>query len=122
MTNTLTLSTAIRLGSLLRPQGFGKYFLNKKSCALGAAFEAMGGQLIEFGMHDGDVRQQFPELARGVRCCWCRNAIVVDMLKFVAHLNDDHKFSREAIADLLEEPGAAMQRGQAQEAGCVGVK
>ena len=42
----MQLSTAIRLGAMLRPQGFRQLFTNVggevRSCALGAAAEAMG--------------------------------------------------------------------------------
>lgn len=38
----MKLSEAIRLGSLLRPQARHQFFINGKTCALGAAQEASG--------------------------------------------------------------------------------
>lgn len=39
----MRLSEAIRLGAMLKPQGFGSYFRHGATCAMGAAIEAVGG-------------------------------------------------------------------------------
>lgn len=89
-----TLSEAIRLGSMLRAQHTDAMFGDGRSCALGAAMEALG-------LHDGSVevdeaddiyalmaqlRARFPYLDRRME-----NKIVA--------LN--YRLSREQIADII---------------------
>lgn len=87
------LAEAIRRGSLLFPQGFDQCFTRKKgtyeiigACALGAAVKA--------GFGDGSLPIQ-------PRCdcpaCGDRNSIMIQ------HLNDDHRWTRERIADWLDQ-------------------
>lgn len=109
----LTLSEAIRLGAMLRPQGFGDLFqfsypdLTVKTCALGAAYEAAGIMSID---SDRDATG-WPKLTRGAfpildllleRGCPACRKLGTDKLAFVVtHLNDEHRWTREAIADWI---------------------
>jgi hypothetical protein len=109
MSEQLTLSAAIREGSKLRPQGFDDFFAMQAgqlcSCALGAAYEAATG-LTPHMDSNALLEEVFPVLTEGT-CCpvqdcddWC-----VTLLCTVAHLNDDHEWTRKQIADWVEGQG-----------------
>lgn len=99
----MKLSDAIRLGALLHPQCFGMLWeqnLNlqlRATCALGAAYHAAG--IVRHGCVDvRDAEATFPIMAREVECPGgCGR--VENCGDTVAHLNDDHRWSREQIAD-----------------------
>jgi hypothetical protein len=93
----MRLSEAIRLGSLLKPQTFGDYENLSGTCALGAACEAMGVDLA----CSGDIAkfEISHALLLSLDCPVCHDAVAPDV---VVHLNDDHRWTREAIADWLE--------------------
>jgi hypothetical protein len=103
----MRLSEAIRLGAMLKPQAFGRYFDQGRSCAMGAALEARGfcaasndfpTQVSEEWWpwtRNGDAR--CPMLCAAWKRDWherpdCFRAVI-------AHLNDSHKWTREQIAD-----------------------
>ncbi len=97
------LSQAIRLGATFRPQCFGALFTYQKvhncshtlvhplitegSCAIGAAVEApmLKGQIKE------GIKKRFN--------------ISEDMFNQIVIMNDKERFTREQIADWLEEQG-----------------
>ena len=92
-------SEAIRLGSMLRPQGFGyQSQQGNGSCANNAAIEASGARNVYAAWPWAEVvvpcpvcsDTRLPGFARGVHGT-------------VAHLNDIHHWSREAVADWVEE-------------------
>lgn len=94
----MKLSEAIRLGAMLRPQGFGSRWTGNgsKSCAFGAALDAIG--------HHKDQRAEptslWPISALRQKCPECglrERACVIG-----AHLNDKHLWPREHIADWFE--------------------
>jgi hypothetical protein len=122
----MKLSEAIRLGAMMRPQAFGalqrtrrKYWVFgepvRQSCALGAAIEAIGGcgARVEFANTDqetlrGNVKAgeqitileappEWTELSAKTLCPVCAEPDSVRRL--ITHLNDTHRWSREAIAD-----------------------
>ena len=101
----MKLSEAIRLGSLLRPQSFWRLWDGKTSCALGAAYEAAG--LLPKLPDEHALYAIFPLLRLRRRCPDCS---YLDRVKnVVTHLNDQHKFTREQIAEWVttvepEEP------------------
>lgn len=94
----MKLSEAIRLGAMLKPQGFGLGAGGAKAqatCALGAAYEA--AHVI--GSWPALVLA-FPQLTHieKLACPVCGDT--QDGL--IAHINDDHLWTREAIADWIE--------------------
>lgn len=94
----MRLSEAIRLGATMKPQFFGFYMgarNNKLStCALGAALDAVGDLWGMAALHFSilDVPAQCPQ------CTYKAPRLE----QVIAHLNDDHLWTREAIADWLE--------------------
>jgi hypothetical protein len=103
MPKQLQLSEAIRLGAMLRPQGLGAYLRDGKSCALGAALEAVGtvpSQLESAGTTLGEIIHRWSVAAVGARCPRCRGSYyVMTVVEAIVHLNDHHHWSREEIAD-----------------------
>lgn len=97
------LADAIRSGASRRPdQAFGDYYFGRKaSCALGAAYEGMYRLPDDMGGRrpTKDLEDYFDCLEGTVRRCpepGCRKTITLAAL--IVHLNDDHRWSREAIA------------------------
>src|SRR5688500_2999835 len=105
----MRLSEAIRLGAMLRPQGFGSLRgCNRQpgtSCALDAAAESLG---LDLEVLDGSepshyraIVAQYPFLATQ-RCPECRLMCDSSPAKVIWHLNDQHRWTREQIADWVE--------------------
>lgn len=100
-----SFSEAIREGAKIRPQGFGELVVGGKTCAIGAGLEAMG--YADIGDSWLDAARKYPylasRLADGFPCpvseCFCRPEY---LYRVVIHLNDHHRWTREAIADWLE--------------------
>jgi hypothetical protein len=98
------LADAIAAGTKHRPrQLFGNYFLGAESSdALGAAYEGVY-YLPEdaTGIRPKGIYKFFPCLDHEVRVCpgSCRKRLLLDSL--LIHLNDDHHWSRERIAQWL---------------------
>lgn len=92
----MKLSEAIRLGSMLHPQGFEELrsyqyddlgaVIGMKTCALGAA------QAAGYWLDDICITR--------LQCPACATVEWLDNL--IPHLNDDHRWTREAIADWVE--------------------
>jgi len=88
----MKLSEAIRLGAMLHKQGFYEWRTRDTvtdeivaTCALGAA-----GAAGYFDVH------QVPRWIADCPACSVRGAMICSIL---AHLNDHHQWTREAIAD-----------------------
>jgi hypothetical protein len=121
----MRLSEAIRLGASLAPQAFGALAdARGRTCAIGAALHAIG--VINdrrFGWTSAMLR--FPVLRlmeerEYARCPACR--VVQKDRGLIAHLNDDHRWTREAIADFIEtielhQAGDAVARSDEVVAG-----
>lgn len=96
------LSEFIRLGGLLGPQVFRhSRGPDGGSCALVGALDAAG---IEWTASDEVVNEVFPALAAHVplpcpAMCELRS---VGLTSLIVHLNDQHLWSRELIADHIE--------------------
>lgn len=88
-TGTLRLSDAIRIGAKIRGQCADDYFSNGKSCALGAAWEAI----------TGDHTNQF--LTEEIRRIF---DVPLDILDNIAYRNDAG-LTREECADYAESLG-----------------
>lgn len=105
----MRLSEAIRLGSLLRGQAFCEYMTvlePVRSCALGAALEAMG---VDGLTGSREVQRIWPwtvDVCRYVgNCPVCLELKIQHgwpVLSIITHLNDKHQWTREAIADWVE--------------------
>lgn len=96
-------SEAIRDGAKRRPQGFNFYFSEGGSCAFGAAMEAI------FEVRDetpGACVRLYPYLDnRSGPCPACKKRanVYVSVSSMIFHLNDEHKWTREQIADFVEQ-------------------
>lgn len=103
--NQRELAEFIRNGALRRPdQAFGEYYSGRNaSCALGAAYEAMYRLPRDPGKaHPTRDLDWFFECLDRVKACpheGCRKKLFLAAL--LVHLNDDHRWSREQIADWL---------------------
>lgn len=99
------LADFIRHGAERRPeQAFGDYYKgNTASCALGAAYEAMYYLPANAeGTRPTRDLDWFFDCLDTVKPCpheGCRKRIFLAAL--LVHLNDDHRWSRESIADWL---------------------
>jgi hypothetical protein len=116
----MKLSEAIREGAKIRPQCYGAFFGNGTaenpiaSCALGSALE--GAKLVEVqnlwptNMGFALLAQQWPEIQNAKAPCpaKCNSWICHDgdsIEGMIQHLNDNCRWTREQIADWLEERG-----------------
>lgn len=92
-----TFSQAIRLGASFRPQAFGIMFdADGGSCAIGAAYEAVTG--IGGFEQNGRATEIYKELEKRFPGSErIGHSIVI--------FNDGTKFTREQIADWVEEQG-----------------
>ncbi len=107
----MRLSEAIRLGAMMKPQGFGHYFYNGKSCGIGAAVDAIGRNSIcgQDYLNRNEIEKEFPIINMAASCHEC--GVLFNGSPFaypatiggtIAHLNDDHRWTRERIADWVE--------------------
>jgi hypothetical protein len=88
----MKLSEAIRLGAMMKPQAFNDGTLGA-SCALQAAAEVLGVDRWDY------LEQEYPFTTTVVECPECaQRAGLFDTLW---HLNDDHRWTRERIADFV---------------------
>jgi len=121
----MKLSHAIRLGATLKPQGFGTLESAYQTCAIGAAIDALGGyrrataaDIWRLGMSSSDGRVSLPlrvgdpffeipeewlgVLGKKLTCPQCSQ--VEGILEYlIPHMNDEHRWTREQIADWVEE-------------------
>ena len=112
------LADAIRKGADARPdQAFGDYFRGRSaSCALGAAYE---GMYRLPGDMDGrrptkDLEEYFDCLEGTVRKCPVHGCVkVISLGALIVHLNDAHRWTREAIAAWVADDGAGPAPGPA---------
>ena len=105
----MKLSEAIRLGAMLGPQAFGSLRTSDgATCAIGAAIEANG--------HRG-VQTWWNLMSPGCPVgCDASDQVFSTMILLsatIVHLNDDHHWTRECIADWVEtvedQPTAEIQ-------------
>lgn len=143
----MKLSEAIRLGSMLKPQIYGGVrsvrpigILGLReeitgTCALGAAYMAAGCRTLPCDPSTGSqsrlgggpattaihVPQEWAYMFLTVACpvaSPCPVMATGQMHQIVAHLNDAHRWTREAIADWVEalEQERAADDGDAEPA------
>ena len=88
----MKLSEAIRAGAKLRPQAFFMMFDGVGSCALGAAYEAVTGKVLDDFFV---VSWSLLGLSPGV--------LDHNLWKAITEMNDKKRMTREEIADWVEE-------------------
>ena len=106
----LKLSEAIRLGAMWRPQAFGVLTDGVGTCAIGAATEAMG-----LPLDDEMPNPREWDFVLKIRACPVCITHDPDRLNVVAHLNDDHRWTRERIADWVETIEAQHEQPVAEQ-------
>jgi hypothetical protein len=99
----MRLSEAILLGSTLGPQVFGSLFDPSEpgsSCALGAAFEAIGHDTKQFAAWKNWLAEPYQECPAGCVAVPARpgNDSYTNVGQVIAHLNDYHHWTRARIA------------------------
>lgn len=104
---TLRLSDAIRIGAMLRPRGVCALLEAGRTCALGAALDAIGYYRPEQSyvgcLSSAEWRQlsaRWPLLAMDVRSP--ADGHERQLSDTIIYLNDSHEWSRERIADWVE--------------------
>jgi hypothetical protein len=96
----MKLSEAIRDGAKRRRQVYGVGSKDEGSCALGAAREAMTGTWFGNSCVITWAGMTFPHFPNQQPCPAC--GIEKSFPGVVAHINDHHQWSREAIAEWVE--------------------
>ncbi len=127
----MTLSEAIRLGATLKPQTHGHFHTpaGRRTCALGAAIEALGlkatpspngtasnrvtGELQECSMSYRWPEEWWAIVNILVPCPVCSD--VRYLLLMIPHLNDEHRWTREQIAEFVQNVEKAQPQPQASE-------
>jgi hypothetical protein len=125
----MKLSEAIRMNGMMKPQGFGIRALYSKEapCAIGGALQVVGATQT----HE-TLAKIWPWVSRNTRCPGCDSTGDSSLrcealrrrefdltLNILWHLNDQHKWTRQQIADWVEtvEPAESAQE-QACELVC----
>lgn len=117
--SNLRLSEAMRLGAMLKPQAFGVFhsWRSQGTCAQGAALDAVGELMFyagaAFAMKMAMYRL-FPILRCSGECPGCQKHFE-KLRHVVRHLNNDHRWSRERIADWVSTIEQEHERQQAAE-------
>jgi hypothetical protein len=115
------LSEAIRAGAKMAPQGF-KRFKNPRSgrtCAIGAAVEAVGGNALALSGTYGEVEEVYGFPLRSKIPDGLRPASVPQRCtlgRAIATLNDFARWSREAIAEWVEMVEFEAEREEVEQA------
>lgn len=102
----MKLSEAIRLGAMLKPQGFGDDATERhatESCALGAAYDAASVEPRAWHA----LLRAFPlaDVISARHCPECQ----MWFWSVIPHLNDDHRWTREQTADWVETVERAQE-------------
>jgi hypothetical protein len=107
---------AIRLGSMLRPQGIDFFMKDGRSCAFGAALEAVG---VEFD--SGSPRETplnvWPWLLG--MATDPTTGLSEPLCRIIPDLNNEHGWTREQIADWLEPIEEAYLAKQPETVGAL---
>jgi hypothetical protein len=109
----MKLSEAIRLGAMLKPQTSGVFYRAGKTCANGAALDAIGALDIAANPYCGSrnerLKAEFPLVRTLIpRCPVCFYTSLLEWV--IVHLNDDHRWTREQIADWVATVESAISR------------
>ncbi len=102
----MKLSEAIRLGSMVHPQGIGKLrsvnLSNEviSTCALGAAYVASGLDIVTHTDNYDELIQLYPILSK--RVIQPLLGTGMELVHLIYWLNDSQRWTREAIADWVQ--------------------
>lgn len=101
----MTLSDAMRLGAAMVPQAFGDTFVRNGPIIVAAC--AWSSVSIGLGFFDVvEMYRRYPELHKTMRCPACDKTGYFGGLppleELIVHLNDDHRWTREQIADWID--------------------
>ena len=112
MSKIMTLSEAIALGAMTKPQAFGELFRDGRSCAWGAALDAIGepyGYHVSFWPWVDNI-SECPDTS-------CHERMPQEVRYLILHLNDHHRWSREKISDWVAtvEPKPEQQDAVTEE-------
>jgi hypothetical protein len=127
----MKFSEAIRLGATMRRQTRGEYFTRggQRSCALGAAIDAAGIKLVPCNglardrrtglMADFKWKYVWPDewtkvIGYFTTCPACHE-FCGEVRRIVSHLNDKHRWTREQIADFVEDVESLLAAKEAHE-------
>jgi hypothetical protein len=110
----MKLSDAIRLGAMMKPQAYEESG-EQGSCVLRAAADAVGirdqcRDAVRY-LDYAALGHRFPELLLcSWRCPACKRVTPDNLMHLLYHLNDDHQWTRERIADWVAsvEPRVAL--------------
>lgn len=107
--STMRLSEAIRLGAMMRPQGFGHLYSKGRTCAFGAAYDAVGIGAENVGGEDACPCWPWVMLTMA-DCPVCGDRQTISCV-VTSHLNDCHGWTRERIAGWVAtiEPQDAVE-------------
>lgn len=96
----MRLSEAIRLGAMWGPQAFGQFRDGDATCAWGSAHAAVGvKQHAYIAVPEWSA---LDKTAGRLKCpCSCGTRPLT-LKSMMVHLNDDHRWTREQIADWVE--------------------
>jgi len=107
------LAEFIRAGARRGPQCFGSYFDEQGgSCALGAVYEGVYHLPREHGqVVPNHLERLFRCLDEVTKRCPRGCAKRLPLAALIVHLNDDHRLSREEIAEWLAQESAVRTDG-----------
>lgn len=100
----MKLSDAILLGSIGTVQAFGKFYDDGKTCAMGAGLSAIGKLVCDFSYKNFYNEQEaWPYCASIAKCPECCDDWIRRLRDVVAHLNNEHTWTRPRIAAWVAE-------------------
>jgi hypothetical protein len=117
----MKLSEAIRMNGMMKPQGRGAPSIGDPNapCVIGGALQVVGKQVVAIEEAQrvnnyGVLRTLWMWLDQPRQCPAC-NARTYDAVNVLYHLNDDHLWTRQQIADWVasvepqEEPAPQVE-------------
>lgn len=115
----MRLSEAIRLGAMLKPQGYTALVSSngRRTCAIGAALDACGHLHVQksselpFQWREHMAfRSPCPDCGSDGFVYWPDEEVNLGQaLTTISHLNDEHHWTREQIADWVESVERATE-------------
>lgn len=104
----MTLSDAMRLGAAMVPQAFGDSIVrNGETITAACAWAAISIGIGDARLHPNLIAVRFPELLQPADCpaeCGHQGYFggLPTLEELITHLNDDHRWTREQIADWID--------------------